>query len=164
MWPPWLTHSAAPSYMWNDVTLQTTKQPPWFDSEMSIALHEAQGLLREIHTLMRERERERELSLWRKERVDWRENEREVQVKREKEIWVWERERERETFVFSLTFFKIFTTMSLNIITQKLKLFWMCFQNIVFKHLKLRIITQTLLIKHSYQIHLFFFNTLKTIV
>ena len=158
MWPPWLTHSAAPSYMWNDVTLQTTKQPPWFDSEMSIALHEAQGLLREIHTLMRERERaefmkERESRLKRK----W---ERGPSEKRERDLSL----RERETFVFSLTFFKIFTTMSLNIITQKLKLFWMCFQNIVFKHLKLRIITQTLLIKHSYQIHLFFFNTLKTIV
>ena len=161
MWPPWLTHSAAPSYMWNDVTLQTTKQPPWFDSEMSIALHEAQGLLREIHTLMRERERERERESWvyegKRELIEERMRERSKWKERKRFEFERERERERETFVFSLTFFKIFTTMSLNIITQKLKLFWMCFQNIVFKHLKLRIITQTLLIKHSYQIHLFFF-------
>ena len=98
MWPPWLTHSAAPSYMWNDVTLQTTKQPPWFDSEMSIALHEAQGLLREIQTLMRERERERERAEFMKERESWlkREWERGPSEKRERDLSLRERKRERE--------------------------------------------------------------------
>ena len=54
--------------------------------------------------------------------------------------------------------FYIITIMPLNTVTLKPKTTMRCFLNAMFKHPKLRIVTQTLKRKHSYQIQIFFWG------
>ena len=79
----------------------------------------------------------------------------------------WEKrcERERNSTGFYVMsglvgpiLFYIITIMPLNTVTLKPKTIMMCFLNAMFKHLKLRIVTQTLKKIHFYQTQIFFWG------
>ena len=100
---------------------------------------------------------------------------REKKGRRRPPVWVRAREREKKkvmqereekvVYVKSAsvgpTIFNIFTTMPPSIVTQKLKTAREVYT--VFKHHKLRIVTQTPLVKHSYQTLFFLKSRCKNI-
>ena len=84
-----------------------------------------------------------------------REKERKKKKKREWQSGgpVEKKVRKKKSLVLSIgpTIFNLFTKKPLNNVTWKLKIGMVNFQNMCFKYPKLRTITQTLLIKNSYQ-------------